>query len=1319
MRTSFFPKKSWFTFASAAVLALSLVSCEGLDDWSDLTEVGNLFNDDSDNTKNPDFIRYSLPGMSATPAVEYLHDGQNYSKFFLSHIQKACDYTKVPFRSVAVSSFTAPAATTRVLVVHDTRKLSNAQIDKLLEFVSQGGTLFIPFALEDHRMAYLYGFKPDAEFDTDAKSNGIRFTTPIFPSMKGLTVYENVPSFGFARQNFSNKVKVLATAANNPNFPAIVENKIGEGKVLLYNASTFMTKQDRGFVFAGILKGLEGVPYPVANVATIFLDDFPSPLYNIKAEPIASEMNLNMTDFVTKVWWPDMKNVADEFGLKYSAMCAFDYKNKTIPPFVFDQWNSTKMKTKDRVEPTSDWLMRDVAKHGHELSLHGYNHVEFTVKDWKNQEFIPMALKSVQKKWEAGDFGALPVTYVPPSNIIDPKGVVQLKKGMPSIRYMCSLYLGELKDGGEREFDYDPFQKDLFDYPRISSGFYMNSGEKYILHSQYLMTGVWNHFVHPDDVYQIPATANASAGDFDLRNKLSYGWRKTKGKDKAMLGEFRAYLAEMRKAYPQLRYAEGGVGGKKTIAWRAARFSHKTGNGLYTVDELGTDKGEQYWFMYVSPQNAPRIDAQLKGQGLKVSKSPMLDGYLYSVYSKTPVVKSIDILYKTPPQKAKAIQTMLAIKADFAGYKLLAEKYRKGLMWEDDSEKKLAAEIAALRKRMMSEARIDSVTWNKYAKYMSWEDRGNEVWKMLEDHVAKHPLPENTLYSQELDRVIGYPNDDVKERWLWAQIQLRPDDKALVKDYLASFYNDGNEVKIQQMLKALYRLDPTVENYTNYLKHLLQYDQPEALQELADKKATDAYGSEVATNVTWLYADNNDARKAYEWSAFAKDVDFVSRMNWLIELKDYKLLESDYNSYIAQNPQDYKAKALMAEVLHEQGRFKESWALANSLPEVEEKEGLRKTLNIDVVSENRDTQEYLIANEVELFYPNVLKELQRKQRLERGNFVDLDSYVETNQKDPALFRNRASYNVYDKHGNIHSGALTYSQYYKLELLPGYPNNFDNALKGIEYKFTRKEDPEVEGKIQYWSRARFEIDDRNKGYFQFGGGLSLGKNRKFHSAEINVAPVAMASGMNMGIYQAKLDLFEEFYLFNRIHTSIAFEGSYYTDGLIGLDTITAQPPISEERPNPEARTRVNQISPTQFVFADYDDAIEGALTLRMAWDNGAEKRSKFIPYLEGQYALGSRNLTVGFPYWMIDERLYGGGGLGWAYNAKNFNSKLEAGYFLDDYSGNFQRYSGRVEYQLLDFTAISLNFEFFAQDKYYSNSLQLGIKHNFKKRVKRK
>ena len=198
--------------------------------------------------------------------------------------------------------------------------MNDASVEVLINFVSNGGTLFIPFANEDKRMGFLLGFKPEAEYGTDNKAAGWYFKTPFLPNMSGKSIAKDAKLYGFAGQNFSSKVKVLATAANNPNYPTVIENPIGSGRVILFNTSGDFSKVDRGFLFAGVLKGLEGIPYPIANASTIFLDDFPSPQYDIVAEPIKSEMNITTSDFVQKIWWPDMRELGKEFKIPFTGL---------------------------------------------------------------------------------------------------------------------------------------------------------------------------------------------------------------------------------------------------------------------------------------------------------------------------------------------------------------------------------------------------------------------------------------------------------------------------------------------------------------------------------------------------------------------------------------------------------------------------------------------------------------------------------------------------------------------------------------------------------------------------------------------------------------------------------------------------------------------------------------------------------------------------------------------------------------------------------------------------------------------------------------
>jgi hypothetical protein len=511
-----------------------------------------------------------------------------------------------------------------------------------------------------------------------------------------------------------------------------------------------------------------------------------------------------------------------------------------------------------------------------------------------------------------------------------------------------------------------------------------------------------------------------------------------------------------------------------------------------------------------------------------------------------------------------------------------------------------------------------------------------EFWKLYEDFVAKNPSKNNILYSKELDRIIEYKNDIVKERWMSEQIRVSPGDKQLLKDYIDSFDTEQNKEKIKNARKALARVEPSKENYKNYLRHLLQYYPEEALVELENKQPTKDL-SELATSIVWLFADNAEYKKAIDWSEFSTEIDFVTKMNWYISAGLSDELEPVYKKYIAEHPEDEIATVLMSNVYHEQGRFKDSWVLANSLSEIYEKEELRKTLNTDVVYEKMELQEDLIANHAALFYPDVLKKLTKDIRLAKGNFIELNSHLETNQQNTSFQRNLVSYNKYDKKGFIHALGVSYSKYYELETTQKlYEDNVYNYTMGLEYKITS---PVRENKPQYWSRARAEVDKKSHPYYQFGAGISSSKERNYRSAEFNLFPAETAPALNQGIYQMQLNMYRDFYVSRSINTSVSLEGNYYTQGLLSRDTIG--PPINPNRPITPIRANRKVYTDIGNGFTQVDD-IDGSydcsLTVRMMLNNGEPKKSRFIPYLESQATYGSRDLTVGYPYWIIKNRL---------------------------------------------------------------------------------
>lgn len=1243
------------------------------------------------------FRRYSANQLNQPPLIEFIIDNEDpISISYNDNIKKSCDYAKLPYKSTNIKSwdslpFLSPS--TRVLCLVNTKKISDASIEKITNFVIMGGTFFLPIANEDKRLAFLLGFKPEANYLTDDSSKGFYFKTPVLPNLEKSKVSINDIHYGFSKENFNENIKVYATAINNQKFPTILENPLGKGRVLLYNTQKYFEKRDRGLLFSGIIKGLEGIPYPIANTSTIFLDDFPCPLFDIKSEPIASEMNLSQKDFVKKVWWPDMLKLANKYNISYSVMVTFDYENQVKPPFLFNQWNDHKIKSENKIEALSDWFVYDAAKKGHELGFHGYNHVELMTNLWKNPNFISTALKTAEKKWKVSNFGKLPVTYVPPSNDIDKQGIHTLKKTMPNLKYLCSSYYGDIEDGQDREFDFDPYNDGFFNYPRTSSGFYFDVEHKYNQQSVYLFTGIWTHFVHPDDVYQINNQKNTSRGNFEYRNPLNMGWYKTKGKKKGLFTVFDDYLNEVKSAFPLIRFLNAGTAAQIVLDWRASNFSHTTKNSIYTVEELNPKEsisGHQYWFSYVSSKTSFIVESALKKQRALFSKTPYLDGYLYTIYTNESKLSLPDLNYKSEIQKNEWATIIEKTKKDMLIYKKKVIQFNLIQNQVDNSDSKLKLEIKYLKQKMITEEKIDATTWNKYTKYMIWEDRGMEVWQLLENHCSKYPKPENIMFSKQLNTITEYPNEDIKEKWMYAQIMTTPNDAKLLKNYIASFSSPENKDKIKTVLLYLLEIDPNFDVYVEYIQHLLFYDSKSALTASNKIEPSEKFKC-LATDFCWLYADNNQLKKAYDWSVFSNEIDFTTKMFWLIELKLYNLLEDEYNFYIAKHPTDYKVIALFSKYKHEVGKFKEGWILAHSLPEIAEKENLKTIYNKDILYVDTDLQLDLIDNYPEFIYPDIKQKLTVNNRKENGELVTVNSNLESNKQNPSSLKNSILYHFLDKNKYGHGFGMTFSKMYKLNYDIQDEDNRTHTLYGLKYEI---KNPKKQDQLQYWSRIIGEYSDFNRFYFQLGVGGNFSKNKKFTSAELKIFPAETGPAYSKNIYEFQGNLYQDASVFGKLNVSLSLEANYYTPSKTNAKIVTS-------------------------------DSYQGSATAKIIWDNGLPKKSKLLPFIESSYlesSIGYASIptATGYPYWIIDSRFYAGGGVGWKLGKEesDFNGRVEAAWFYDDYSTDFKRFTGNIAYQLFDYTAITTSFEIYSQSKFYSNAIQFGVKYNLKKKQKK-
>lgn len=1270
------------------VLVINFTNCGTIDSFD--TDDFSIF--DEKTGGGEEFPPYaSKPNLP--PLIEFIIDYRDSESVRTDqNLSKVCDYTKLPYQSINIKKWNANpviSPSTRVVCVTGTAALSTRSIPVLVDFVASGGTLLIPIATEDKRIAFLLGFKPEADFATDITSKGFRFLKPLLPNFKDLDLNINEVHYGFAKENFNQNCTFLATAVNNSSYPTVIENKIGNGKVLLFNTRKSFEKRDRALLFSGILTGLEGIPYPIANVSTIFLDDFPCPLFDIKAEPVASELNLTSTDFVKKVWWPDMTTLAKKYQISYSVMLTFDYKNKVTPPFIFDQWDKNKFKNKKNNEILSNWFVQDAAKNGHELAFHGYNHVQLMTDLWENQDFIATSLNSVKKKWELSNFGKAPISYVPPSNNIDQLGINQLKKNMPSLKYMCSIYNGDFKDGGNREFDLEPYNKGFFDYPRITSGFYMSNNEHYDMQSTFLYTGIWTHFVHPDDIYQIENEETTVNDNYHSRNYKRLGWYKTNGQKKGMYAEFNTILKNFTTNYPQTRFLNAGDAGAIVYDWRASAFTHEKKDNLYTVKKINNPNStskSHYWLVYIEAANADQVQQFFQKNVTHFSKIPYLNGYLYSIRTKTARLTLPDF-NKRKNQNNYQIES---IRSLYSSYQRKVNQVTNETEWIDDSEQKLELEIINLKQQMDSQSTIDTLIWNKYTRYLTWSDRGNEVWDLLEKKCIEFPTKENVMYSKVLQTIVDYPNELVREKWLSAQLLFTPNDIDLLNSYVVSFSTPENQEKIKSALLNLLEVDTSSNSYLQYIQFLLLYEPENALQELQTKQPCEELQS-LATEITWLFADANQLRKAYEWSVCSTAIPFETKVYWLVELKEYEQLEKAFLLYRAENPSDSKINGLMCLVYHEIGQFKDAWILANSMEESPEKENCRAILNKDVGYVATELQQELIRFYPLLFYPDVLNSLIKMNRKEKGNFFALTSSLETNRTNASALKNLVSYNFLNKKSSIHSLGVTASTMYRIAYEIADKDNATQDLYGFQYQFSTAQEFE---KWHYWTRLKGEINEYDTYFIHFGIGASLSKNKWFRSAELKLFPVETGPAYLKNIYQFQGNFYQDGYLFDLLNLSLSLEATYYSKS---------------------KTSAISQLS----------DSYQFASIGKIIIDDGREVTSKLLPFVEASFSTASIgtatvNPSSGYPYWIIEQRFFAGGGLGWKFgkSESNFKSRIEAAWFYDDYSEQFKRIIGELSFQIFDYTAITTSFEYYNQSEFYSNVIQLGLKYNLKKKQKK-
>ena len=412
-----------------------------------------------------------------------------------------------------------------------------ASWDNVVRYVENGGTAAVLSKLESlneegvSEQGRLYPLGVRA-LGGDLNTTGLDLQTNFLVGGKGF----RIPG-GEAYQTSSTKVELADGAvlhiSSAEGEPLLWENRAGQGRFFVYNGALRDDKTNVG-VMTSLLAhcGDEGI-YPVLNAKIFYIDDFPAPVPEGNFDKIFDELGVSTVAFFRDIWWPYMRECAEEYGLKFTGLIIESYGDQVKGPFTPTQGRAAR-----------DNLIvygRELLDMGGELGLHGYNHQSLAVEGynqdklgyevWENQADMEEALRELRRYIHEVYPDYEFTTYVPPSDILSPEGHAAVKAVYPELLTYSSLFDGLYE---ERAY-YQDFERNpdgTHEIPRVSSGYSPSRPELWDEISVINYIGVFSHFVHPDELF------------YEESKDLTWG---------EMAVGFKAFMAEVSSRFDWLR----------------------------------------------------------------------------------------------------------------------------------------------------------------------------------------------------------------------------------------------------------------------------------------------------------------------------------------------------------------------------------------------------------------------------------------------------------------------------------------------------------------------------------------------------------------------------------------------------------------------------------------------------------------------------------------------------------------------------------------------------------------------------------------------
>lgn len=456
-------------------------------------------------------------------------------------------------------------------------------------YVEEGGSVF--FAIRpgiNDGLFHIYRKLGLYEVGSFIETNGIELTSNILIKQKGLLINDETIINSSLSVGLEPKSRVHARSANN--IPLLWDVPYQKGRFILFNGSMLSSKVNRGLLVGSISLMKEDFIYPIMNMKLANIDDFPAPVPEGYNQQILKEHDMSTEDFYRKIWWPFIQDGAKKYDVRYAGFIIQNYNDRVQPPFTD--------KTGEELETLISYG-RELLKMGGEIGIHGYNHQSLTTEyerishlgynAWESQKDMEESLKELNDYIKRAFPNLKVKSYVPPSNIIDEKGLKAIRSVVPEVNILSSLYL-EDKSGHVLVQEYMS-DKNFIHLPRITYGYSYSNESKWAIANSLTSIGVFSHFIHPDDI-------------LDEERNSSKTWEQ-------ISQEYNTMLHDLKKNYPWLR----SMLPREAAKW-LEQYSNTT---IYTERNAGklrvycdSYSGETYFIFRTNKQITSMKDCTVK-----------------------------------------------------------------------------------------------------------------------------------------------------------------------------------------------------------------------------------------------------------------------------------------------------------------------------------------------------------------------------------------------------------------------------------------------------------------------------------------------------------------------------------------------------------------------------------------------------------------------------------------------------------------------------------------------------------------------------------